>query len=197
MTNNCCGCTPLCDEPRQLISEKCNDCDKTRDLPLPESFYTGVKLGTRIAKDKLPPFTIKVSKLPYNEKGIITVGNREIMMYEYSKQVTYIEENGVLVPHIKNKPGNPGEITIVKRGLHPSGTFAGNDGHGKDFVDKKVSDTVVKRFEADYNNCKYMYEHGVNSDITMETNHLIIRMATALTCCRPATNTDLGLVMIE
>ena len=126
--NECCGCQPLC-EPTELLYEKCNDCEKTKGLPMPESFYDDVTIQNHIDKKQLPPFTIRVSKLPHNEKGIITIGGKEHMLYEYKKNTTLqLNSDGILVPISENKPGEPGELTIVKRGLSANGTFNGVDG---------------------------------------------------------------------
>lgn len=203
--NDCCGCQPLCKEPTTLPYEKCNDCDKTKGIPMPESFFEGVKLLNTIEKDQLPPFTIRLSKLPFNDKGMFTIDGKEIFWYEYDKNTTYSKQEttnanwekvNILVPTSGNKPGEPGDVTITKRGLHPSGTFNGLDGKGNWYVDVPEGDTY-KRYNADYNNCKFMYRHRANSDVSIDINHLHIRMATAMTCCRPATQYDCGTVKIS
>lgn len=203
--NDCCGCHPLCKEPTTLPYEKCNDCDKTKGIPMPESFFEGVKLLNTIEKDQLPPFTIRLSKLPFNDKGMFTIDWKEIFWYEYDKNNSYSKQETtntqwekveVLVPVSDNKPGEPGEVTITKRGLHPSGTFNGLNGEWNWYVDIK-EDGLYKRYNADYNNCKFMYRHRANSDVSIDINHLHIRMATAMTCCRPATQYDCGTVKIS
>ena len=194
--NECCGCQPLC-EPTELLYEKCNDCEKTKGLPMPESFYDDVTIQNHIDKKQLPPFTIRVSKLPHNEKGIITIGGKEHMLYEYKKNTTLqLNSDGILVPISENKPGEPGELTIVKRGLSANGTFNGVDGQGLAYHDV-IENGVKKRYLADYNNCKYMYRHNRDSSVTIDANHLFIRMATAMTCCRASTEQDCGTVKIS
>lgn len=199
--NDCCGCKPLCSEPTTLPYEKCNDCDKTKGIPMPESFFEGVKLLSTIEKDQLPPFTIRISKLPFNDKGMFTIDGKEIFWYEYNKNTAYqkttrSDGKEILIPVSENKPGEPGDVTIVKRGLHPAGTFNGLDGQGNWYVDAKEGEQN-KRYNADYNNCKFMYRHRANSDVSIDINHLHIRMATAMTCCRPATKYDCGTVKVS
>lgn len=118
------------------------------------------------------------------------------MLYEYDQGTIYTEQNGILIPYSKNPPGKHGTITITKRGLHPSGTFNGLDGRGANYVDKREGNKTV-RYTADYNNCEFMSDHGTNSDVSIDITHLQIRMASALTCCRPASNTDLGTVIVD
>lgn len=194
---NDCSCNCPTPDLAPIRNPNCNDCDKSKDLPMPESFFEWVKLLTPIQKNQLPPFDVRITKLPYNEKGIITLSDKEIIQYEYSKETIYQKDgNGVNIPYSKNVPWKPWVITIVKRGLHPAGTFSGLNGNGSNYVDKREGSEIV-RYTADYNNCEFMYDHGTNSDVSIDITHLQIRMASALTCCRPASNTDLGTVVVE
>ena len=182
--------------PLQAERTDCGTCWPISGYPLPESFYEWAKLLTPIAKAKLPPFDVKVSKLPHSDYGILTISDNEIVWYKYDKGITYTDVNGVLIPYGQNNPWDAGTITIIKRWLHPTWTFNGNDGKGGSYVD--VSENgVMKRYDADYNNCNYMFSHGTNDSVSADITHLTLRLFASSTCCRPATNKDLWIVAIE